>query len=273
MERARSGIRLVVQNFALRFVSSLATGINPALLVILVVLAVFILTFIIVFTVGTGGTPLSGSPGSPTQPGSPGSPPGIPGSPPSAPGQPGIPGTPSPQPPPSGRRDAVSAAGLVNAIAASCSDAFVSQTTISCLKPLESTTPKAVLDRLKSSTFKWYYLQCVDFVQAVLILTNQPLLLKNGRSLPNALAHAGEDKVDGYKFIPRTNDAIIQIGDIPIWGGPSYLPYGHMAYVVDVTADNRAFMVVEANFGTRGKVQVMPKAKADPELSGWLRRI
>lgn len=257
--------------------------------IILTISVIILFTFFLLFLTANPSTTSSG----PSTPGSPpGSPRGAPGSPPGGPSGPSSPGSPAgpsspgspagpsgpgtppgvPQPPPP-LGNVTTAPGLANAIARSCNDAVVSQATISCLKSLESTTPTAVLDRLKSSAFSYYYLQCVDFVQAILVLLNQPPLLKNGATLRNALSHAGKDKVDGYAFIPMTKDAIIQLGDIPIWGGPAYQPYGHMAYVIDVTADNRSFTVVEANLGTSGQVRVMPKAKGDPELSGWLRKL
>lgn len=173
---------------------------------------------------------------------------------------------------------------LFNSLQSECGGLVRRDTIDSCLKALNQKQPpfnNAALTRLYNSvtTYNTGVLQCVDFVQAILLETGLPQLLKAGKTLDLAIDHAGKDAVDGYDYIRNEPGVTMRPGDIAIW---EYKTAGHMAYITEVSSNNKSFEVVEANWGTPGSVAQRGKTReiSDdcrknpdcPKLVGWLRK-
>lgn len=157
---------------------------------------------------------------------------------------------------------------LIQDIISSCgkgqapnSSADIHNANINCLNSL--LIDQNVISQLVLSTKTYNALQCVGFVQAVVVGTTGQALDKGG----NAVDYA-RSVPDGYKFIRKNNGDTIQEGDIVIYNNDTY---GHIAYVTKAY-DNNNFQVAEANFDYAGAVELQAQTVDNPYLLGWLRK-
>lgn len=153
---------------------------------------------------------------------------------------------------------------LAQEIDQSCPNGTVDKLNKACLgntnPAIDSTAMGQLLFELGS---RFYYLQCTDFVQAVVAETTGTPLPWNPAK--DYVGYSG----NGFTWIPNDGSTSIEVGDIPIWTMP---PFGHIAIVTSVDSPTQ-FTVADANYVANGKVAIHPLPLNDPNLAGWLRKI
>jgi len=155
--------------------------------------------------------------------------------------------------------------GLVGQIRSNCSNNQVTVWNNKCLNNVApSIDPEAAKLIMQYSSQRFQYLQCVGFVQGMVLSTTKSILTKGGNAKDFAT-----NIPDGYRFIQnasRSNNNSPQPGDLTVWSSGTY---GHIAYVVK-TYDQNNIRVAEANYGVSGRVQERNVNLNYGNIAGWL---
>lgn len=139
---------------------------------------------------------------------------------------------------------------------------------LSCLNSVTPPLPAVVDNQIRTSALSHTFLQCVGFVKGIISWMNNETL--NDHNVANAYDYQYIPPA-GYRFVPKTDNNAIMIGDIAIWNNA---PNGHVAVVAAVDSNNR-FTIAEASWGVKGQVNMnrIIDRLSEPGFQGWARKL